>query len=194
MTHQFISSSDVDELPKSLHIRAILGSLQDHARSRSVSWYTTAESILDDAESWFREALPKVEHDTTGPVVPVTFWSLSSDGPTSRRRRLGVPSWEDIASNYPEPVRGQMNTLVTTGAELAGGGKLVLWHGDPGTGKTWGLRALASEWREWCDVHYITDPETFFGASSSYMLDVLLSRSRACRGRGSSAWLRFLTA
>ena len=40
------------------------------------------------------------------------------------------------------------------------GGRLLLWHGIPGTGKTYALRALGWEWRSWCDFHYVTDPET----------------------------------
>jgi hypothetical protein len=36
-----------------------------------------------------------------------------------------------------------------------------------GTGKTFGLRALAWEWREWCDFHYIVDPDTFFGTRTT---------------------------
>ena len=52
-------------------------------------------------------------------------------------------------------------------------GRLILWHGVPGTGKTHALRALAWEWRRWCDFHYVTDPEELFG-SPKYMLDVLL--------------------
>lgn len=39
------------------------------------------------------------------------------------------------------------------------GGKLVLWHGEPGTGKTYALRTLAWEWRDWCDFHYVIDPQ-----------------------------------
>ena len=52
-------------------------------------------------------------------------------------------------------------------------GKLVLWHGAPGTGKTHALRAFAWEWRSWCSLHYITDPEEFVD-SPRYMLKVLL--------------------
>ena len=137
------------------------------------------EQVIEDAEAWFKTELPAVEHDPNAPTVPVTFWSLSQDGPASRRRRLDVPTWDAIATNYPDTVRSQLSTLMSDGASLAGGGKLVLWHGDPGTGKTWGLRALASEWRDWCDLHYITDPETFFGASANYMLEVLLAAGDA---------------
>ena len=32
-------------------------------------------------------------------------------------------------------------------------GRLIVWRGPPGTGKTWALRALAGAWREWCGVH-----------------------------------------
>jgi hypothetical protein len=60
------------------------------------------------------------------------------------------------------------------GFQPAHGGQLVLWHGFAGTGKTFGLRALAWEWREWCDFHYIVDPDTFFGQHADYLMSVLL--------------------
>jgi SpoVK/Ycf46/Vps4 family AAA+-type ATPase len=54
------------------------------------------------------------------------------------------------------------------------GGQLVLWHGEAGTGKTFALRALAWEWREWCQFHYIVDPDAFFGERADYLISVLL--------------------
>jgi hypothetical protein len=53
-------------------------------------------------------------------------------------------------------------------------GQLLLWTGEPGTGKTTAVRALAWEWRQWCQLHYITDPELFLGGGSQYLLSVLL--------------------
>jgi SpoVK/Ycf46/Vps4 family AAA+-type ATPase len=50
----------------------------------------------------------------------------------------------------------------------------LLWAGEPGTGKTTALRMLAREWREWCDLHYIADPDNFFGSQADYMLGVML--------------------
>ncbi|RJQ43683.1 MAG: AAA family ATPase [Gaiellales bacterium] len=55
-------------------------------------------------------------------------------------------------------------------ASLAG--KLVLWHGEPGTGKTYALRAWARSCIDSVDVNYIVDPEVFF-SNSGYMMELL---------------------
>ena len=61
-----------------------------------------------------------------------------------------------------------------SGFRPAHGGQLVLWHGEAGTGKTFALRALAWAWRNWCDLHYIVDPDSFFGEHADYLMSVLL--------------------
>jgi hypothetical protein len=106
-------------------------------------------------------------------TVPVTFWSYGPHGPESVRRRLDAPAWADIALNYPEATRAQLERMMD-GFRPGRGGQLVLWHGDPGTGKTTALRALAREWGEWAELDYIADPEQFFGEHANYMLSVML--------------------
>jgi SpoVK/Ycf46/Vps4 family AAA+-type ATPase len=54
------------------------------------------------------------------------------------------------------------------------GGQILLWHGQPGTGKTWALRALCREWRDWCSTEYIVDPDNAFGTDPSYLMRLLL--------------------
>lgn len=49
--------------------------------------------------------------------------------------------------------------------------------GVPGTGTTHALRALAWEWREWCELHYVTDPEQLFGGRTDYLMDVVLEQA-----------------
>ena len=128
---------------------------------------------LDGVLAELRELLPPVEIDKDEPRVPVMFWSLSPTGPVGRSRMLDVPPWDDIAGHYVEATGRNLAALMedfTPGV----GGQLLLWHGLPGTGKTYALRALLWEWRRWCDIHYVTDPEEFFGNHANYMLDVLL--------------------
>jgi hypothetical protein len=88
-------------------------------------------------------------------------------------RSIAVPSWPEIRDNYSAETRLELDRLMTNW-KPAHGGQLVLWHGNAGTGKTFGLRALAWEWREWCDFHYIVDPDTFFGQHADYLMSVLL--------------------
>jgi hypothetical protein len=129
---------------------------------------------LDALVATCRELWPETATGADEPRVPLTFWSLGPNGPSARTRMIDVPRWDDVAENYPATVAEVLRRDLLDDFAPGVGGQLILWHGPPGTGKTWALRALASEWRTWCDFHYITDPETFFGQRASYMLDVLL--------------------
>jgi len=89
------------------------------------------------------------------------------------RRALVVPTWDKIQGNYPTAVSDGVAALIERASSQPG--RLLLWHGLPGAGKTFALRALAWEWREWCDLHYIVDPESFVGPRTEYMTGSLLS-------------------
>lgn len=118
--------------------------------------------------------LPRTERDREG-RVPVTFWSYSPHGPMPMGRTLSVPAWAEISDNYAPETADPLARLMQGDLPWRGG-QLILWHGETGTGKTTALRALAREWASWCDPHYITDPERFFGDQSHYMLSVILQQ------------------
>lgn len=131
-----------------------------------------AESLADEI---------RVEPGPRDTRVAVAFWSGSSGDPLAgigpRWRRLALPSFAEIRDNYPSAVQEGLSELFsrTSGDSLPG--RLALWHGPPGTGKTWALRALGREWSGWCDLHYVTDPERLLGGDTAYMLEVLAGRS-----------------
>ncbi len=123
----------------------------------------------------------RVEPGPRDTRVAVAFWSgpggdlFSAPGP--RWRRLALPRFAEIEDNYPGALRARLAEFFSQVSGDALPGRLALWHGSPGTGKTWALRALGREWSEWCDLHYITDPERLLGGDTAYMLKVLAGRS-----------------
>lgn len=130
----------------------------------------TAKALI----SSFEDSVPIFRPDDTGTVM-VDFWHRSVNGSNSFTRTITVPTWKDIVQNYNEQTRADVESILLrdrssfTGA----GGKLLIWRGDPGLGKTFAIRSLLSEWKSWCRGHYITDPEQFLN-DSQYLMNVLL--------------------
>jgi len=116
---------------------------------------------LAAARAWFQERYSVAPVEERSQRVHVSFWT---NGQYANRttRSVDVPAWEEIGENYPRSVADSLSALMARDFGDDDSGGLILWHGPPGTGKTYALRAL------------ITDPEPFFGEHAKYMLDVLL--------------------
>lgn len=131
------------------------------------------QALAGDIEAWLKEVFPVLEPSDRR-ELPVRFWTCGPHGAGSITRMIDVPSFEAIERNYPTAVRERLATLAMADYSLSRSGQLLLWYGPPGTGKTYALRALGWEWRHWCELHYVIDPEMFFGQRADYMVDVLL--------------------
>jgi hypothetical protein len=129
---------------------------------------STLDAVFEVLHERFRTPDPSSAND-----VPVTFWTYTPQGPQPAWRAIGVPGWDDIRENYAASTRDGLEAIMR-GFQPAHGGQLILWHGPAGTGKTFALRALAWEWRDWCQLHYIVDPDAFFGQHADYLMSVLL--------------------
>ncbi len=130
------------------------------------------QAFLEELQKCFPAATPQDDN-----TVQVRFWMLSNTGATEQTRKLEVPTWGDIAHNYPPPILASLAGLMEE-FKPARGGQLTLWHCPPGTGKTFAIRALAYAWRKWCDIEYIVDPDAFF-VSASCMMGVVMSMQHA---------------
>jgi Domain of unknown function (DUF5925) len=141
------------------------------------SGWAHAQVAGDDAErvatsmAWLKKLFPPPDPGSTH-KVGVQFWTYGQHGPIPSYREVSVPEWADVEENYTGLIRSALAELMHD-FRPAHGGQLVLWHGEAGTGKTFALRALAWEWRDWCEFHYIVDPDSFFGEHADYLMSVL---------------------
>ncbi|BCJ55459.1 hypothetical protein Asp14428_69340 [Actinoplanes sp. NBRC 14428] len=126
-----------------------------------------AESVLAAAvENAVEEPEPAADS------VPIGFWHFGPHGPRRVQREIDAAPWEKIRGNYADPVARTLERLMAIDG-TAVNGRLLLLHGEPGTGKTTALRALAQQWRSWCQVDCVLDPERMFG-DPAYLMSVAL--------------------
>jgi hypothetical protein len=176
--HALTTFRDPSERSAVLDLAAELGGgcLAHLALTRGRAYLRVAAGSIDTlaaARSWFQERYSVVQAERRR-RVHLSFWAFDHRYGRRASRPIEVPAWDEIDDNYPVSVGSSLGELMARGFSEEESGGLILWHGPPGTGKTYAVRALAWAWREWCSCHYITDPELFFGSNAKYMLDVLL--------------------
>ena len=141
-------------------------------------------NTLDRAEHHLREQLPEPEPNSPHRVtLEFSYWSERTRVSVTTRA-VTVPTLPEVKLNYSSVVRAKLERLASSFAP-GPAGRLLLWHGAPGCGKTWALRALASEWRRWCRLCYVTDPEVLLN-EPAYLVNLLHMRSIGELGDG--AW------
>ncbi|MFI5804216.1 DUF5925 domain-containing protein [Streptomyces sp. NPDC051561] len=136
-----------------------------------------AQKVLGEATDGAQD-----EPEPQPEAVTMGFWYVSPRrGPHRTTRQISAGTWEEVRANYTAPVAGAMDGLMkVTPDDISG--RLLLLHGPPGTGKTSALRTLARQWRDWCQVDCVLDPERLFN-DVGYLMDIAIGEDEGPAGK-----------
>jgi len=96
-------------------------------------------------------------------------WNARASDTSSSEQALVFPDWKTQYVNYTPEVRTAVERLLQDPLNTEQG-RLLIFHGAPGTGKTWFLRTLMHEWRDHYvpliiqDVEFFMSDETYWAA------------------------------
>jgi len=150
---------------------------------RAVRWrdHTVDLTVTATSEELGRRIVAEASEGAVAPApsidesVTIGFWHRNRHGAARRvERSVAAVRWPAIRCNYARSVAAAFDQVAALEPEHLGG-RLLMLHGPPGTGKTTALRALAHAWHRWCRVDFVLDPDELFG-DISYLMNVLLDR------------------
>ena len=120
----------------------------------------TAEKIM----ALFASAKFKNKTET-GVWIDVTYWS--DDEVRHSKQFIRCPQWSDIRMNYTALTNEKIGALMKT-PEPYRHGRIIIWNGPPGTGKTFAIRSLMMHWKDRFEFTVISDPEIFSQSPAYY--------------------------
>jgi len=119
--------------------------------SRDLEAKRTLETLVERLKPYeFRN------HEDDG--VWADFAHLTDRGVSRHTQFLRCPSWADIRGNYAQAAQSRLEDILSMEKPWKTG-RLIIWHGPPGTGKTYAIRALMMRWRDRFNYVVVTDPE-----------------------------------
>lgn len=126
------------------------------------------DATADKLSKEVGELVPVTELDDS--VVKVWTWYSTLNGFECTGKTIKAQRWVEVEGNYTSKTGAALAEIMKMHKPDCLG-KILLWHGAPGTGKTTAIRTLMREWKSWCQCHYVADPEQLF-LDPAYLLRV----------------------
>jgi hypothetical protein len=128
-----------------------------------------ARGKLDKFDAFFGTYQEKPTDDTK---VPAEFCFWTGREVRTVDKIIDCPRWSEIQQNYVKKTAERIDDLlVMEEPDLTG--RVMLWRGKPGTGKTYAIRSLMQKWRNY-KTTVVIDPEELF-SNSAYLYNILMS-------------------
>jgi len=167
-------------LPPCEVIRGFASVARTHYLLRGLDWWAAVE-ISDSrvsadfgtfTASHAKELSDRFERGlhTVAPPEKLTAFEVWSGDDFPVTRSFKDTPWSDVQKNYAGATRHGLAELVAlTQPGVTNNGRIIIFHGPPGTGKTWAIRSLLTSWKEWTKGAVIIDPERLLEQSSYFM-------------------------
>lgn len=140
----------------------------DPSKELIITVYSISQNVCDVVCKEFGYLFPP-DTSSIENIAEVLFWAWGGDGVRSWYKDISVPIFNSMKFNYGVDTKNDLKNLIQIIPDNSNNlGKLILWQGVPGTGKTWALRALLEAWKPWCNFHYIVDADAFFNISAYF--------------------------
>lgn len=120
----------VAELSTEVLVRVSIQSGHTHVSAVGQEFAGVDAAVDQICNSLAQDAHPDAD------ALLMVFWS--STGTSSRT--ISAPAWREVAGNYSAGTVDAVGDLMTATGLQSRAGRLVLWHGAPGTGKTTAVR------------------------------------------------------
>lgn len=143
--------------------------------------YTISENqdLLKKVDN-IRKALDIITSNKDDSVISTNVYWKTTHGFGSVLSNIICPHWDEIENNYIPDVKKSVKGLIETiKKEDEYNGRLILWYGEPGTGKTWAIRSLIRELKNRYVPIIITDSDVFC-ETTSYYYDVIQEFTKPC--------------
>lgn len=140
------------------------GRIDVHVFSGDLGAEAMADKIIEPFQKF------KFENKEEGGVWVNFSYAGSMGGVERNTQFLRCPTWAEIRENYAPSCLGELDRLINM-KKPWNSGRLMIWHGEPGTGKTFAIRALLMAWRDRFNFVIVTDPEKMM-ANPSYYYEV----------------------
>lgn len=141
-------------------------------------WYRIYSHNIEDVEKIAKQIGEYFKSEPkTSTKNKFAFWQMDEEGCRAQYSHLECPDLDSLKDNYQADTYKEVNRVLNL-EEPYKYGKIILWHGPPGNGKTYLIRAAAKYWIKKFNIvpEVIIDPQQLF-TYSRYLTTLLLRRT-----------------